>query len=50
MSYTDQDVREGRRPMNEGLENRLVIGDKLLAVTPSGPDGAFDRCTATRSA
>ncbi|MEU7158891.1 hypothetical protein [Streptomyces chrestomyceticus] len=43
MSYTDQDVREGRQLMHEGLENRLVIGDKLLAVTPSGPDGAFDR-------
>lgn len=24
MSYTDQDVREGRRLMNEGCENRLV--------------------------
>ncbi|KUM75876.1 hypothetical protein [Streptomyces griseorubiginosus] len=43
MSYTDQDVREGRRLMNEGCENRLVIGDKLLSVTPSGPDGAFDQ-------
>ncbi|MFE5957021.1 hypothetical protein [Streptomyces rubiginosohelvolus] len=44
MSYTDQDVREGRRLMNEGCENRLVIGDKLLAVTaPGGQDSAFDQ-------
>ncbi|WP_327298993.1 hypothetical protein [Streptomyces sp. NBC_01197] len=44
MSYTDQDVREGRRLMNEGCENRLVIGDKLLAGTAAGgPDSAFDQ-------
>ncbi|MFD5972296.1 hypothetical protein [Streptomyces bacillaris] len=44
MSYTDQDVREGRRLMNEGCENRLVIGDKLLAVAaPGGPNSAFDQ-------
>ncbi|MGW1659195.1 hypothetical protein [Streptomyces atratus] len=44
MSYTDQDVREGRRLMNEGCENGLVIGDKLLTVTaPGGPDSAFDQ-------
>ncbi|MER5632639.1 hypothetical protein [Streptomyces nitrosporeus] len=44
MSYTDQDVREGRQLMNEGCENRLVIGDKLLTVTaPGGPDSAFDQ-------
>ncbi|MDI3420439.1 hypothetical protein [Streptomyces luteolus] len=43
MSYTDQDVREGRRLMDDGRENRLVIGDKLLAVSPANPDGAFDR-------
>ncbi|MFF9922801.1 hypothetical protein ACF1HG_35420 [Streptomyces globisporus] len=43
MSYTDQDVREGRRLMNEGCQNRLGIGDKLLGVTPSGPDGVFDQ-------
>jgi hypothetical protein len=40
---TDQDVREGRRLMDDGRENRLVIGDKLLSVTVSGPDGVFDR-------
>jgi len=43
MSYTDQDVREGRRLMDDGRENRLVIGDKLQAVTVSGEDGVFDR-------
>ncbi|WJV51737.1 hypothetical protein [Streptomyces flavofungini] len=43
MSYTDQDVREGRALMNEGCENRLVIGDKLQAVTAIGGDGVFDR-------
>ncbi|KUL69409.1 MULTISPECIES: hypothetical protein [unclassified Streptomyces] len=43
MSYTDQDVREGRRLMDDGRENRLVIGDKLLSVTASGHDSAFDR-------
>lgn len=43
MSYTDQDVREGRRLMNDGRENRLVIGDKLLSVTTTGQDVAFDR-------
>ncbi|MGW7283024.1 hypothetical protein ACWGIV_33110 [Streptomyces sp. NPDC054844] len=37
-------MREGRRLMNEGCENRLVIGDKLLTVTaPGGPDSAFDQ-------
>ncbi|MFF4731672.1 hypothetical protein ACFY3M_41555 [Streptomyces mirabilis] len=36
-------MHEGRRLMNEGCENRLVIGDKLLSVVPSGPDGAFDQ-------
>ncbi|QHA06016.1 hypothetical protein GQF42_24435 [Streptomyces broussonetiae] len=43
MSYTEQDVREGRRLMDNGRENRLVIGDKLLSVTIPGQDGAFDR-------
>lgn len=43
MSYTDQDVREGRRLMDDGRENRLVIGDKLLSVTASGQDSAFDQ-------
>ncbi|MEU5437230.1 hypothetical protein AB0G73_28160 [Streptomyces sp. NPDC020719] len=43
MSYTDQDVREGRRLMDSGRENRLVIGDKLLSVTVPGQDGDFDR-------
>ncbi|PZT77891.1 hypothetical protein [Streptomyces sp. AC1-42W] len=43
MSYTDQDVREGRRLMDDGRDNRLVIGDKLLSVTASGGDGVFDR-------
>lgn len=43
MSYTDQDVRDGRRLMDDGRENRLVIGDKLLSVTALGQDGAFDR-------
>ncbi|MFI1285191.1 hypothetical protein ACH4U5_31290 [Streptomyces sp. NPDC020858] len=43
MSYTDQDVRDGRRLMNDGRDNRLVIGDKLLSVAPPGRDDAFDR-------
>jgi hypothetical protein len=43
MNYTDQDVREGRRLMDDGRENRLVIGDKLLSVTASGQDSAFDQ-------
>ncbi|MCF3167076.1 hypothetical protein IPZ64_09100 [Streptomyces violaceoruber] len=43
MSYTDQDVHDGRRLMNDGRENRLVIGDKLLSVTASGQDGVFDQ-------
>ncbi|WP_327357940.1 hypothetical protein [Streptomyces sp. NBC_01304] len=44
MSYTDQDVREGRRLMNEGCQNRLGIGDKLLGVTaPGGPEGTLDQ-------
>ncbi|MEV0535488.1 hypothetical protein [Kitasatospora sp. NPDC050463] len=33
MSYTDEDVREGRRLMNEGRTNRLAVGDQLVAVT-----------------
>lgn len=43
MSYTEQDVHEGRRLMDDGRENRLVIGDKLLSVTASGGDGIFDQ-------
>ncbi|MCI3932106.1 hypothetical protein [Streptomyces sp. AN091965] len=43
MSYSDHDVHEGRRLMNDGRENRLVIGDKLLSVTAAGGDGDFDR-------
>ncbi|MGV9222943.1 hypothetical protein ACWDPF_09710 [Streptomyces albogriseolus] len=43
MSYTEQDVHEGRRLMDDGRENRLVIGDKLLSVTALGGDGDFDR-------
>ncbi|MFC9140907.1 hypothetical protein ACFTWM_03070 [Streptomyces bacillaris] len=43
MSYTDQDVRDGRRLMNDGRENRLVIGDKLLSVTTSGQDSVLDQ-------
>ncbi|MEU9631586.1 hypothetical protein AB0D89_32995 [Streptomyces luteogriseus] len=43
MSYTEQDVREGRRLMGDGRENRLVIGDKLLSVTALGSDGDLDR-------
>ncbi|CAL9465393.1 hypothetical protein SUDANB6_02726 [Streptomyces sp. enrichment culture] len=43
MSYTEQDVHEGRRLMDDGRENRLVIGDKLLSVTALGRDGDFDR-------
>lgn len=43
MSYTEQDVREGRRLMDDGRENRLVIGDKLLSVTAAGGEGVFDR-------
>ncbi|WP_075735854.1 hypothetical protein [Streptomyces acidiscabies] len=41
MSCTEQDVRESRWLMNEGCENRLVIGDKLQVVRSSGPDGVF---------
>ncbi|MFD4763261.1 hypothetical protein ACFWOJ_31735 [Streptomyces sp. NPDC058439] len=43
MSYTDQDVSEGRRMMNDDRENRLVIDDKLLSVTASGQDGVLDQ-------
>ncbi|WP_030590974.1 hypothetical protein [Streptomyces globisporus] len=43
MSYTEQDVHEGRRLMDDGRENRLVIGDKLLSVTARGGDRDFDR-------
>ncbi|MFG2546963.1 hypothetical protein ACGFOM_31495 [Streptomyces sp. NPDC048594] len=43
MSYTERDVREGRRLMDDGRENRLVIDDKLLSVTAAGQDSAFDR-------
>jgi hypothetical protein len=43
MSYTDQDVCDGRRMMNDGRENRLVIGDKLLSVAASGQDGVLDQ-------
>lgn len=42
MTYTDGDVREGRRLMDEGRENRLAIGDKLLAVAGLDNDGAFE--------
>jgi hypothetical protein len=40
MTYTDEDVREGRRLMDEGRENRLALGDKLLAVLPDGAEVA----------
>ncbi|MFJ4806959.1 hypothetical protein [Streptomyces murinus] len=43
MSYTDQDVRDGRRLVNDGRENRLVIGDKLLSITALGGEGVFGR-------
>ncbi|MBV9022701.1 MAG: hypothetical protein JO362_02570 [Streptomycetaceae bacterium] len=43
MSYTDQDVREGRQLMDDGRQNRLVIGDKLLSVSALGQDGDFER-------
>lgn len=43
MSYTDQDVREGRSLMNKGRGNRLAIGEKLLAITASGDEAAFDQ-------
>ncbi|MFE3475733.1 hypothetical protein ACFXOI_29635 [Streptomyces bacillaris] len=43
MSYTEQDVHEGRRLMDDGRENRLVIGDKLLSVTVMGGNGDFDQ-------
>ncbi|MFD5523431.1 hypothetical protein [Streptomyces virginiae] len=43
MSYTDQDVHDGRRLMNDGRDNRLVIGDKLLSVAAPGQDDALDR-------
>nr|BFD92089.1 hypothetical protein KitaXyl93_34490 [Kitasatospora sp. Xyl93] len=42
MTYTDEDVREGRRLMDEGRENRLAIGDKLLAVAGLNSDSVFE--------
>lgn len=42
MTYTDEDVREGRRLMDEGRDNRLAIGDKLLAVAGLNNDGVFE--------
>lgn len=42
MSYTEQDVREGRRLMDEGRDNRLAIGDKLLAIAGLSNDGVFE--------
>ncbi|MEV0444808.1 hypothetical protein AB0I84_04595 [Streptomyces spectabilis] len=43
MSYTEQDVHEGRRLMDDGRQNRLVIGDKLLSVTAQGSDRDCER-------
>lgn len=43
MSYTDQDVREGRSLMNKGRGNRLAIGDKLLVIAASGGEATLDR-------
>ncbi|MBV6696968.1 hypothetical protein KV557_07500 [Kitasatospora aureofaciens] len=42
MTYTDEDVREGRRLMDEGRENRLALGDKLLAVAGLNSDSVFE--------
>ncbi|MBB5939515.1 hypothetical protein [Streptomyces zagrosensis] len=42
MTYTEQDVCEGRRLMDEGRENRLAIGDKLLAVAGLNNDSVFE--------
>ncbi len=43
MTYTDQDVREGRRLMDEGRQNRLAIGDKLLTVAELNNDSVFEK-------
>ncbi|MFE2601641.1 hypothetical protein ACFXCZ_35095 [Streptomyces sp. NPDC059396] len=43
MSYTDQDVREGRLLMNDGRDNRLAMGDKLLSIAARGQDSDFER-------
>jgi nucleoside phosphorylase len=42
MRFTDQDVHEGRRLMNQGRANRLEIGDLLLAIAVSEQDGSLD--------
>jgi hypothetical protein len=42
MTYTEQDVREGRRLMDQGRQNRLEIGDQLLAVAGLNNDSVFE--------
>ncbi|GGU61175.1 hypothetical protein [Streptomyces lavendofoliae] len=41
MSYTVRDVREVRTLMNVGRDNRLAIGDRLLAIAPPGNDACL---------
>ncbi|MFF6852482.1 hypothetical protein [Streptomyces antimycoticus] len=42
MTCTDEDVREGRRLMDEGRDNRLSLGEKLLAVAGLNNDSVFE--------
>ncbi|WP_434593662.1 hypothetical protein [Streptomyces sp. A5-4] len=42
MSYSDQDVAEGRGLVVGGRVNRLAIGDKLLSVTAGAGEGVLD--------
>lgn len=42
MSFTDEDVRDGRRLMDAGRANRLAIGDKLAAVAGLDDDRCFE--------
>ncbi|MFF3748818.1 hypothetical protein [Streptomyces kronopolitis] len=42
MTCADGDVHEVRRLMDEGRENRLALGDKLLAVAGLNNDSVFE--------
>ena len=43
MSYTEQDVREGRRLMDDLRGNKLALGDKLLGISDDPAFEAFCR-------